>query len=731
MNYLTDKLINRAKWITAPEKFASPVIIRKFEAHHADNAILAVSALGFFTAYVNGSRVGDEYFRPSDSLFCKRDTESFLYPIKDEFTYRCYYSVYDITPYLQDGENTLEIALGDGWFRQTERTAEGKLSFGSALGAIYAIHSENERFEDVFSDGSEQCRSSEITESQLFYGETYDARIKEYEYAAVKVTEMNETLLTKEIAPADREVRRIKPVLISETDGRKIYDAGENISGFAVVSAAPKCGERVTVRYAEQLNGGKLDFFSTGSDYKSPSGKAQIMEDTFIGDGERHIFKPRFVWHAFRYFEIEGEVRAEYVSVLHSDVAVTAHFHSSSEELNWLYGTFLRTQLNNMHGGVPSDCPHRERLGYTGDGQICSEAAMLMLDARDFYRKWIQDIFDSQDLKSGHVNHTAPFAGGGGGPGGWGCAAVFVPYNYFKIYGDKSALTENYPRMKKWIEYLAAHSTGGLVTSEEPGGWCLGDWCTPQKVVMPESYVNTCCFIKALRIMECAARISGAADDIRYYETLRGSAETSVFDNFYDKEKKTFCGGVQGADAFAVYCGIAGSEVIASLLKKYEQADSFDTGFIGTMHLIGALFENGGENIAYKLLTGHKPGTFGYMADRGATTLWETWDGALSQDHPMFGACSVYLITHILGITQEKNSTGFEKVLIAPKIPEALAGAEGFAVTPRGKISVKWRKTGGKTVFVIELPENTCGKFVCGDCEEKLHGGENTVTLKT
>ena len=333
MNYLTDKLINRAKWITAPEKFASPVIIRKFEAHHADNAILAVSALGFFNAYVNGSRVGDEYFRPSDSLFCKRDTESFLYPIKDEFTYRCYYSVYDITPYLQDGENTLEIALGDGWFRQTERTAEGNLSFGSALGAIYAIHSENERFADVLSDGTEKCRSSEITESQLFYGETYDARIKEYEYAAVLVVEMNEIVLTKEIAPADREARRIKPVLISETDGRKIYDAGENISGFAVISAAPKYGESVTVRYAEQLNGARLDFFSTGSDYKSPSGKAQIMEDTFIGDGQRHVFKPSFVWHAFRYFEIEGEACAEYVSVLHSDVARAAHFHSSSEEL--------------------------------------------------------------------------------------------------------------------------------------------------------------------------------------------------------------------------------------------------------------------------------------------------------------------------------------------------------------------------------------------------------------
>ena len=156
------------------------------------------------------------------------------------------------------------------------------------------------------------------------------------------------------------------------------------------------------------------------------------MEDVFVGDGATHTFAPQFVWHAFRYLEVTGPgVQSVSVAVVHADTPVTAAFECSSPELNWLFDAYVRTQLDNMHGGVPSDCPHRERLGYTGDGQVCAPAAMLMLDSRAFYRKWIRDIFDSQDKTTGHVNHTAPFAGGGGGPGGWGCAAVTVPYHFY------------------------------------------------------------------------------------------------------------------------------------------------------------------------------------------------------------------------------------------------------------------------------------------------------------
>ena len=145
--------------------------------------------------------------------------------------------------------------------------------------------------------------------------------------------------------------------------------------------------------------------------------------------------------------------------------------------LNWLYEAYIRTQLDNYHGCIPSDCPHRERLGYTGDGQLTAETAMLLLDTKELYRKWYQDILDSQGAETGHIPHTAPFLGGGGGPGGWGCAVYQVPLAWAKIYGDDSLLVQGYDAILRWFDYMDAHSEKGLVVREEEGGWCLGDWC--------------------------------------------------------------------------------------------------------------------------------------------------------------------------------------------------------------------------------------------------------------
>ncbi len=363
--------LQHAKWVTAPKELAAPIIVRSFSLRTPQRGEIALSALGFFVLFVNGKRVGNEYFLPSNSLFCRRDFEDLLYPISDEFTYRCYYSVYDITPYLREGENTIEIHLGDGWYRQKERIAEGTMKFGDALGTIYAMRLTDDTSEHtILSDGTERSRKSPIVYSQLFYGEIYDATAESGEFG-VDILSLPETKLSPEDSAPDRVIRKITPKLLFSDGNRKLYDAMENISGFATLSVYAARGEKVVVRFAENLKEGQLDFVSTGSDYQNPEGKPQIMEDVFIGDGERHEFQPMFVWHAFRYFEVRGVGEAVSVSVVHSDVPKTAAFHSSSAELNWLFDAFLRTQLNNMHGGVPSDCPHRERLGYTGDGQFC------------------------------------------------------------------------------------------------------------------------------------------------------------------------------------------------------------------------------------------------------------------------------------------------------------------------------------------------------------------------
>ena len=725
--------INRAKWTMADAEPATAVIERTFSLKGCTEAEIAIAALGFLKLYVNGHRVGNAYIDTLHSIYHGIEFDKLEYPIYDQFTYRAYYSVFDLTDYLTDGENTLEIHLANGFYRQTERIAEGDFRYGDCLGTRYAMRVRDLDGERVIaSDCTELARDSAIRYSELFIGEVYDARVAakgEYKYYPTHEKQLPDTVLTRADAPLDRKECELAPVLISRSDGRKLYDTGINVSGIVRIRTSAKDGERVTIRFAENLKDGELDFETTGSRSVCRSGRQQIMEDVFIGDGEEHIYEPSFVWHAFRYFEIEGDAVADSVVVIHSHADVTSCFTSSSEELNWLYNAFIRTQLNNMHLGFPSDCPHRERLGYTGDGSVCSLAAMTLIDSQNFYRKWIRDIFDSQDKIGGHVAHTAPFAGGGGGPVGWGGAAITVPYNYYKTFGDKSPLYEHYEGMKRYVDYILSRSLGGLVVREEDGGWVLGDWCTLDECVIPAPFVNTALFVKCLEYMKEISAALDRHDDAERFDLIRAEISHALWEKYIDTATGDFADGVQGANAYAIYASLADERAKRRLIEKYGTLGHFDTGFIGTYVLAGVLFDIGARNVAFDLMTSHEPGGFGYMMDRDATTLWEYWRGEGSHDHPMFGASALYLFSHILGITQQDNTYGYERVLIRPKIPDMLTYASGSIMTLKGEICVAFERTDRGVDFTIKLPDGMSADFEYENRKEKLTKGLNRVSI--
>ena len=711
--------IGKARWVVCRGEYGDPIIERRFECQDPSNGKIAITSLGFFVLYLNGKRIENDYFLPANSLFHDRPEMKLTFPIADRLTDRCYYTVYDLAPYLQRGENRLEIALGSGWYRQTMRIPEGNMSFGEDLGARYALEVDGTA---IHSDGSERFRNSPRVYDQLYRGEVYDARIKEFAYRSVSVIDLPDTILTENDSVPDRVERRVIPTVIRSDRMGTVYDVGENISGFARIRVCAPRGHEIRIRYAENVNDRRLDFASAGRD-------RQMQEDVFVSDGTEQIWEPLFVWHGFRYFEILGKAEAVDVAVVHSDVKKTAAFTSSSSELNWLFETYLRTQLNNMHAGVPSDCPHRERLGYTGDGQLCAPAGMMLLDTKDFYRKWMRDIFDSQDPETGHVNYTAPFAGGGGGPGGWGGAAIYVPYYFYRAFGETAHLAEYYERMKRWIGYMVAHSENGLVISGEKDGWCLGDWCTLEKTVIPEPFVNTCLLIQTLTYISKISKRLGHEEDLSEWEKISKNAIDGVYAAYYDREKGSFCEGIQGADAIALAVGIGDDRTYGNLYKKYKDLGHFDTGIFGTPMLMDLLFANGDEDLAYDLLTSHDMGSFGYMMDHGATTLWEQWDGIYSHDHPMFGVCTQYLISSILGITQTEDSVGYEKLLISPKIPKKLSFAKGSLQIPCGTVGMNWQQTESEISFEIELPEGLACDFVWGKEKRTLKNGVNRFTL--
>ncbi len=636
-----------AKWIEC-EKYSAPIIIKKITIGEFEKANIKISGLGYYELFINGNRVGEEFFKPAVSDYRRRDFSNWLYPLDDETSHTVYYNVYDITKYLKSGENVIAVMLGNGFYRQKLRDIEGKVYFGETLLACFEISAENcGKTEFFVTDGSEIYIESFITENNLFYGETHDYSnfdLKTLETGNVKgeyvkIAPDFDAKFIEQTCPNDKIIKTLAPFKVSEKNGKTIYGVEENIAGFVTFTSL---GENVIIRHAENLDeNGELDYFSAGS-------KDQISKVEYIATKKGQKLHPYFCWSGFKYFEIEGNVSNLQVAIVHSDINVTSYFKCGNKNLQWLYDAYIRTQLNNMHGGVPSDCPHRERLGYTGDGQLCAESAMLLLDSKLFYEKWMQDIADCQDIKSGHVQHTAPLCGGGGGPGGWGGAMAIVPYSHYKLYKDKNFIEKYFENIKRFIESMKGFCDNGLIVKEREKGWCLGDWCTPEPIVLPEPFVNTYYYIICMQIAEYLAKEIGKTVD---YSSEIENSKAALVKNYYDEKTSSFCGGIQGADAFAVAIGLGDKKTEENIYAKYDKLKCFDTGIFGTEVLTDLLVKRGKTELLYKLLSSEKFASFGFMRKNGATTIWEDWDGKSSHDHPMFGACVKQIFYGIMGIS--------------------------------------------------------------------------------
>ena len=654
--------MKKEHWICGGAGCEAPLFRRSFwldRTERFQSARLEICGLGYFLFYINGKRISDQELMPAMTDYASVLGCETTYPVWEERSaHRCRYLSFDLLPYLKAGENVLAVRLGNGWYHQTERIAEGKFIFGlPKLWFELTLTDADGRQEWIESDRQTLWHPGGLLKNNLFLGEVRDLR-KEPEgwqypgadlpgWKPAQPVHAPETLLEEQTCPPDRVIRKLYPILIGEYDGRKIYDCRENIAGRVVLSCLGKKGECITVRHAEELAAdGTLDFESAG-------GSDQLQQDHYICDGRIQTLHPLFCWHGFRYFETEGSCEVLCAEVIHTDVAVTSSFSCSDPVLNWLYEAYIRTQLDNYHGCVPSDCPHRERLGYTGDGQLTAETAMLLLDAKELYRKWYQDILDSQGAETGHIPHTAPFLGGGGGPGGWGCAVYQVPLAWAKIYGDDSLLVQGYDAILRWFDYMDAHSEKGLVVREEEGGWCLGDWCFPaseEKEQLPEAFINTFYYLHGLQEMMQISEKMNNKLPIRFAEREK-NVKNAFLDAYFDPETGDFCEGRAAGNAYGLALGLGDERTKKHLVEKYEALGRFDTGIFGTSMLLEQLFSIGAGDLAVRLLTNDsEAASFAHMKRNGATTLWERWDGRESHNHPMFGACVRLLFTQILGI---------------------------------------------------------------------------------
>ena len=714
-----NEVFENAIWVTTDLGDISPVIRTNFDiTAKVKRATLNILGFGTYIFYVNGRLGSDDLFQPLSTNFEHRD-----FPKGEIMGVRSYVNTYDITNFLKVGNNTVATILGNGWYdgtRQEKPFGERKLCFSIKLETedcvSYVGTSLNDKYAPSF------IKKSNILEYEIHDYTEWDASVLSETYddstlPCVMVAKPPVTEYYFSDCPRDGVVEELIPRKVGKIGDATVYDAGINLAGIPVLRSSGKPSD-IKISFSEEL--------TEDGDVEEKHSAWQRFEAK-VGDAPVEI-KNVFSWYGFRYFKVEGDAEAVSVLRTHTRARVTSSFKSSDSVLNWIYDAYLNTQRCNMHHGMPSDCPHIERRGYTGDGQLTCRSAMHLLDMRKFYEKWLEDISDCQDRLTGHIQYTAPYTHSGGGPGGWGSAIVVLPYEMWKHYGDDSSLERLYPQMIHYFEYLESHSENMLVNSDTPGEWCLGEWCTPGPVILPAPFVNNYFYVKALeKTIEIAEHI-GRTKDIPKLKERMEERKHAINVAYFNPWDGNFLGGAQGANAFALDIGLGDARTQKRFIDYYDNLGHYDTGIFGTDIVTRKLFEYGRADIAVKLLAAKDPHGFGKWCIDGATTLWEYWFNSRSHSHPMFGAVVTYLYEYILGIKQAEGSVGFEKITISPAYVEALSFARGHITTERGIISVSYEIHGGETTLKVSVPNGVVASVTTpsGDVVE-VTNSENTV----
>ncbi len=566
--------------------------------------------------------------------------------------------------------------------------------------------------EILCSDETWKVTHGPILHDGIFTGELYDARKElgawtdtrydDVEWdQAVQVRAPTGRLLPQ-TAPPDRIIRTIDPVSIErQSNGQILIDAGQMISGWAALKMQGTGGEQVEIRYIEEM------------------GRHYGQKDAYIFKGLGvESFEPRFTWHAFRHVEISGLdtpglLEDLQIRIVHTDVDTMGQFGCSNPLFNKIQDNYIRTQLGNFHGSFSSDCPHRERLGYTGDGQVITESTIYNFDMRQFYIKWLDDIADARNKNSGYVPHTAPFGGGGGGPA-WGSAYVIVPWLYYIYYGDTSVLWKHYEGMKHWITYLGTRTDGDfIVTREEPNGWCLGDWATPDKIELPPPLVNTAYYFHVTNIMSQVAAVLGKTGDESHFTELSDEIKSAFNRKFLDPATNNYWEGRQGANIFPLAFGLVPDSlehaVLDNLVRHIKAIrEHFDTGILATPLLLEVLTQNGYHDLAYRVMDKKDYPGFGYYIEGlGATTIWENWNGESSHSHPMYGSVVRWFFGHLAGIQPDLKYPGFKRFRLKPSYPVGLDSVNCRHVSNYGVISSDWRWSNNDLIWDITIPPNS------------------------
>ncbi len=706
----------KAQWIDPMQEGTGAPLLRKcFKARgKVRQAKVFVCGLGYFELYVNGERIGNDLLVPGMTDYTERhDLAKGPIAIDGNFTaHRVMYLAYDVTGQLQQGDNALGVILGNGFYSPVNLNIPLSRFGDKCLRLQMQVTYDDGTTDCIVTDGSWQSRPSAITYNSVHGGEIYNACLETPLWAttqdqsegwhSVKCVTGPTGEMGAHTAPTDKVTEVLKPIsLTRREDGAWVVDFGKEIAGWV---------------HLRGLKGEKGDTLKV--DYLSESIQGN-MRYVMNGSG-REEYAPRFTWFVFSKAVISGvkslsaaNLTAEAVN---TDVPLAADFHCTDTLFNRINEIWRRSQLDNMHGCIASDCPHRERLPYTGDGNAACATVMCNFDAAAFYQKWIRDVRDAQNRVTGYVPNSAPWEPTAGGGVGWGAAMNTMPWEYYVQYGDRKILEDNFTAMKHQVEYMTTwvqpdgtmnQRFGGL-NSQEPNYWlCLGDWCPPYAVPL-EELVHTFFLWLCSDYTARTAEVLGEAADAHTFRALANRTRDAFHKKYYNAETGSY--GDNGCNIYALVMGgmpdAQRKRVVEALRKEIAETHDghIDTGFLGTKFFFETLTDNGLHDLAVGAMRKEDFPSYGHWIKQGATTTWEQWDGQNSHNHPMFGSGLTWFYRRLAGVCPDPAEPGYRHIILRPTPVDGLDNVHYSYRTPYGTVSSDLTQTASGSTLKVTVP---------------------------
>ncbi|WP_066324584.1 MULTISPECIES: alpha-L-rhamnosidase [Metabacillus] len=720
-------------WITpdlSPE--IHPELVKNIKiTKKVEQARVYICGLGLYEMYINDTKVGNEY----------------LAPFNNDYDNWIQYQTYDITDSFSNGENKINVLLGNGWYKGRFGFEGGHENiYGDRFALLAELHLsyEDGTTEIISTDTSWDAHKSKILVSEIYDGEIYDDTFSDQEKYAVNKIDLGNDRLTARLSLPVIIKEKLNPVEIIDTPaGEKVIDMGQNMVGWIEFTNRLPKGGKVTLQYGEILQDGNF--------YRENLREAKA-EFTYISDGEEKTVRPHFTFYGFRYVKVSGwqgelDINDFIGCVIYSDLAQTGFIETSNSLVNKLFENVMWSQKGNFLD-IPTDCPQRdERMGWTGDAQVFSGTAAYNMNVYSFFTKYGYDVWLEQKVRNGAVPMTVPEIPSPFKPetssSAWGDAATIIPWNMYLFYGDDSILKQQFQSMKAWVDYIKQ-------LDEESGGHRLwrngfhfGDWLAldGENPKLPmggtdKYFIASAYYYYSADIVSKAASVLGKVEVEREYKKLAEDIRNAI-QNEYISPNGRITIDTQTAYVLALFMDLVSEDHkqrVADDLANCFMKDNkhLKTGFVGTPYICQVLSKYGHNDLAYTLLLNEDYPSWLYAIKLGATTVWERWnsvmpdgkmnpEGMNSLNHYAYGSIAEWMYRYMVGINPDETKPGFKHAIIAPKPHWRMKWVKGNMNTASGNYYVSWQiQENGLLDIKVEIPFNSTATLILPDATKQL-----------